>query len=357
MKDRIRKFREKMELLGIDAFIAIHNMRYFSGSTAGKAVIIPLRGEPILLCSRLELEQARRQSWIRDARAFSSWRAPLQKGERVVFQGMNEAIAGCLKELGASSVGYDRASRDSMRRIRSFHPAGYRELPWLVLELRMVKSADELALIKKSAKIAVRGMERAAELVEPGRTEVEIAAEAEFEMRKAGSEGTSFPTIVASGRNSWLPHAQATRKRLAKGELVVVDLGAMFEGYCSDMTRTFTLSPTRRQLNLLSVVKRAQRAALSKVKPSAKAADVDGAARQVIARAGYAKFFPHGMGHGVGMEVHELPSLAPISKDILCEGMVITVEPGAYVPGVGGARWEDMVLVRKGGYSSLTSGR
>ncbi|MEW5994305.1 MAG: aminopeptidase P family protein [Candidatus Hadarchaeota archaeon] len=349
--------KEKMASRGLDAFVAIQNTRYFSGSTAGKAVIIPLEGKPILLCSRLELEQARRQSWIRDVRAFSSWKAPLQRGERVIFQEMNEVIAGCLRELGASSVGYDRASRDSIRKIRNFHQAGYRELPGLVLELRMIKSADELVLLKKSAKIAVKGMEKAAELVEPGRTELEMAAEAEFEMRKAGSEGTSFPTIVASGRNSWLPHAQATEKKLAKGELVVVDMGATVEGYCSDMTKTFTLSPTRRQLKLLGIVKRAQGAALSKVRPGVKASDIDGAARQVIARAGHARFFPHGMGHGVGMEVHEPPSLSPVSKDILREGMVITVEPGAYLPGVGGVRWEDMVLVWKGGHSSLTSGR
>jgi Xaa-Pro aminopeptidase len=357
LKDKIKRLKEKMESRGLDAFIAIKNMRYFSGSTAGKAVIIPLEGEPILLCSRLELEQAMRHSWIKDVRAFSSWKAPLRPGERVIFQEIKEVIAGCLREFGASSVGYDHASRDSIRKIKNLHPAGYRELPELVLELRVIKSADELTLIKKAARMAVRGMEKAAELVEPGRTELEIAAEAEFEMRKAGSEGTSFPTIVASGRNSWLPHAQATGKKLAKGELVVVDLGATVNGYCSDMTRTFALSPTPRQLKLLEVVKRAQRAALAKTKPGAKASAVDGAARRVISRAGHAKFFPHGMGHGVGMDVHELPNLSPVSKDILREGMVITVEPGAYLPSVGGARWEDMVLVRKSGHSLLTAGR
>jgi len=181
-------------------------------------------------------------------------------------------------------------------------------------------------------------------------------AEAEREMRIAGSEGTPFPTIVASGRNSWLPHASATRKRLKRGELLVVDLGATCEGYVSDMTRTFALSPARKQLKLIEIVKRAQSSGMARVRDGMKVREVDRAARDVISRSGYAKFCPHGMGHGVGMEIHEPPGLAPDSKDILDEGMVITVEPGIYVPRLGGARWEDMVLVKARGNRILTSG-
>jgi Xaa-Pro dipeptidase len=232
--------------------------------------------------------------------------------------------------------------------------ASYRELPELMLELRKVKSGREVALLRKAARIAAGGMRCAAELIEVGRSELEIAAEAERAMRKAGSEGTPFPTIVASGKNSWLPHASATRKRLRRGELVVVDLGAIHKGYASDTTRTLALAPTSKQVRLLELVKRAQAAAIARVKAGIQASTVDKAARRAVSRVGYARFCPHGMGHGVGLEIHEPPALAPDSKDILREGMVITVEPGIYVPRLGGARWEDMVLVTKGGREVLT---
>lgn len=355
MMKRIRGLRRELDKRGLDAYLAIRNTRYLTGTEAGKVAIVPIEGSPMLICSRLELDQARRESWVRDVRAFSSWRAPLRRGERVHFREPWQLIADCLKELGARAVGYDGGRRELLRRLRGAHAASYRELPEIMLELRKIKSKEEVALLRKSAKIAVRGMNCAAELITAGRSELEIAAEAEYEMRRAGSEGTSFPVIVASGRNSWLPHANVTRRRLRRGDLVVIDLGARYRGYCSDMTRTFAISPTKKQLAMIGLVKRAQKAAISRVRNGAKADNVDKAARWIISRAGYAKFFPHGMGHGVGLDVHESPSLAPTSKDILSNGMVLTVEPGIYVPGVGGARWEDMVLVRKKGCKSLTA--
>lgn len=347
--------KQELDKRGLNAFLAIRNTRYLTGAAAGKVVIVPVDGAPILICSRLEFDQAKRESWVRDIRAFSSWRAPLRQGERVYFREPWQLVADCLRELGARAVGYDGGRRELMRKLRGAHTASYRELPELVLELRKIKSREEVALLRRSAKIATRGMGCAAELITAGRSELELAAETEYEMRRAGSEGTPFPMIVASGRNSWLPHATATRKKLKRGELVVVDLGATFNGYVSDMTRTFALAPTRKQIKLLQVVKRAQQAALANVRAGAKAKVMDAAARMTIARAGYAQFFPHGSGHGVGLDVHELPSLAPTSNDILSKGMVLTVEPGIYIPKVGGARWEDMILVTREEYKSLTA--
>ncbi|HID60333.1 MAG TPA: aminopeptidase P family protein [Hadesarchaea archaeon] len=352
--ERIQKLKRELDKRGLDAFLAIRNTRYLAGTAAGKAVIIPIESAPILICSRLELDQAKRESWIRDIRAFSSWKAPLRRGERVYFREPWQLVADCLRELGTRAIGHDGEKRGFMRKLRGVHAASYRELPEIVLELRKMKSKEEVVLLRKSAKIASRGMDCAAESIAAGRSELEIAAEVEYEMRRAGSGGTPFPVIVASGRNSWLPHATVTRKKLRRDELVVVDLGATFNGYASDMTRTFALAPTCKQLKLLQVVKRAQQAALAKVRAGVKAKTVDTAARTTIARAGYAKFFPHGSGHGVGLDVHELPSLAPTSKDILSKGMVLTIEPGIYIPNVGGARWEDMVLVTRGKYKLLT---
>lgn len=355
MRKRIEKLKDELVRRGLDAFLAVQNTRYLAGTTAAKAVIVPIDGNPVLICSRLEFDQAKRESWIRDVRAFSGWKAPLRRGERVSFCKPWQLVANCMQELGARAAGYDHARKEFIRKLRAACTASYRELPELMLELRKIKSREEVSLLRRSAKIATKGMRCAAESITVSRTELEVAAEAEREMRVAGSEGTSFPTIVASGRNSWLPHASATRKRLRRGELVVVDLGAVYKGYASDMTRTFALSPTKKQLTLIGLVRHAQNAAINRVRNGAKTSDVDKAAREIISRADYAKFSPHGTGHGVGMEIHEPPGLAPDSKDILREGMVITVEPGIYVPRLGGARWEDMVLVTKKGCKSFTA--
>ncbi len=351
---RIKKLKRELNIHGLDAFLAIQNTRYLSSTTTGKAVIVPLDGDPVLICSRLEFEAASRESRIRDIRAYSSWRATLRRGERVSFLESWLLVAEVLKEFGTQAVGYDRAGKNLIRKIRNAHGASYKETPEIMKNLRMIKSPEELNLLRQSANIAVKGMNCANESIEPGRTELEIAAEVEYRMRKAGSEGTPFPTIVGSGKNSLLPHATATQKKLRKGELIVVDLGAIFDGYASDMTRTFSLAPTSKQSKLIQVVRNAQRAAMGKVRDGAKAVDVDTAGRAILTKSKLSKFATHGTGHGVGLEIHEPPNLAPNSRDILRKGMVITVEPGVYSPEVGGARWEDMLIVIKNGHQTLT---
>lgn len=354
MRGRVKKLKDEIRKRGLDAFISSQNTLYLTGTTAGKAVMIPADGEPVLICSRLELTRAREESRIRDVRAFSGWRAPLQRGERVHFCEPWQLIAECLREIGARAVGFDGLRGETVRKIRGLHQASYRELPELILGLRMLKSKQELEWMKHSAEIAVKGMRCAAEMMGAGRTELEVAAEVEHAMRLAGSEGTPFESIVASGRNSLFPHATVTGKKLRKGELVVVDIGARYKGYASDMTRTFAIDPSRRQLRLIELVRAVQKLAIGKVRDGARASAVDGVARDAISSAGYGKFYPHGSGHGVGLEIHEPPSLAPNSKDVLREGMVITVEPGVYIPGVGGARWEDMLEVTRTGNKLLT---
>ncbi|MFH1822048.1 MAG: aminopeptidase P family protein [Methanobacteriota archaeon] len=352
--EKIKTIKGELDKRGLDVFLSLQNTRYLADTDSGKAVIVPRDGEPILICSRLELERAKRESWIKDIRAFSSWKAPLQRGERVFFLELWQLVTEVLDILDARSIGYDKAEKNFIRKVRNAHAASYRAVPEITQDLRKIKSAKELVLLRKSAEMAVLGMNRAAELIQVGMTELEIAAEVEYKMRRAESEGTPFQIIVASGGNSWLPHSSASRKKLRRGELIVVDLGATFKGYASDMTRTFGLSPTPKQSRVLQIVRRAQEAALAKVKDGVQAKAVDAAARNFIARAGYSKFFNHGSGHGVGLEIHEAPSLAPSSEDILRKDMVITVEPGIYVPKVGGARWEDTVLVKSNGYEPLT---
>lgn len=344
LRARLRELKTKLEARELDAFVAVQNARYLSGTTAATAVVISAQ-EPMLLCKRLELDRAKREGAIKNIYSYFPRRVPLRRGERVYFGEFWQLLAKRLKELSARKVGHDGLRRKTLQNLRNAHKADYQELPELITEMHKIKSKQEISWLEKSAKLAIKGMTRAAELIEEKRSELEIAAEVEYVMRRSGSEGTPFSTIVASGKNSWLPHATVTRKRLRRGELVIVDLGATYKGYASDMTRTFSLAPTKKQLKLLDVVKRAQKAAIKCVRDGAKAAGIDKAARGVIHRAGYGKFCPHGTGHGVGLEIHEAPSLAPESNDVLRKGMVLTVEPGVYIPGVGGARWEDMMLV------------
>ena len=354
MLARVRELGLKLKAKQLDAYVAIRNSRYLSGTSAATAVVVSGR-RAILICTRLELDRAKRESAIGDIRAYFPRRVPLRRGERVRFCELWELLGECLRELGAQKVGFDGMSSEVLRKLRNAYEADYVELPDLVMEMRRIKSRQEVAHLRKAAKLAVGGMCLAAELIEEGASELEIAAEVERAMRRRGSSGTPFETIVASGENSWFPHATATRKRLRRGELVVVDLGATYKGYASDMTRTFPLSATRRQLKLIEVVRRAQAAAIQRLREGVKAGEVDRVARATVARAGLERFYLHGTGHGIGLDVHEPPSLIPGAEEILRRGMVLTVEPGVYVSGVGGARFEDMVLVLGDGFELLTS--
>jgi Xaa-Pro aminopeptidase len=353
LQSRVLKLRAELAAKNLDAFISVQNARYLSGTTAAAAVIVSDEG-PVLLCSRLEFDRAKRETTIEDIQAYFPRRVPLRRDERVYFGEFWQLLAERLKRLNTRKVGYDGLRRETLQKLQGAHKADYLELPELITELRKIKSTQEISWLRKAAGLAVEGMARATEFIDKGRSEIEIAAEAEYAMRRKGSEGTSFSTIVASGENSWLPHATATSRRLREGELIVVDLGATYKGYASDMTRTFSLRPTSRQLRLLSIVKRAEATAVKRVRSGVKAESVDMAAREVISRAGYGQFCSHGTGHGVGLEIHEAPSLAPGSKDILRTGMVITVEPGIYVPKIGGVRFEDMALVTKKSCEILT---
>jgi Xaa-Pro aminopeptidase len=193
--------------------------------------------------------------------------------------------------------------------------------------------------------------------VAAGVREDEVAAEIEYAMRKRGSSGAAFETIVASGACSAYPHGGCSDRKIRDGDLVVVDVGATYKFYRSDMTRTLVAGkPSEKQKKLYQTVKTAQETALEAVKPNVKAKDVDAAARKIFADAGYGEYFVHGLGHGVGLEVHEPPTLSPESKDVLVAGNVVTVEPGVYLVGYGGVRIEDTVLVQKNGAEKLTNG-
>ncbi len=230
-----------------------------------------------------------------------------------------------------------------------FVPAGD-----LAEQLRAVKEPDELERIAAAAKLSDEVYEWALERDLAGRTERDVARAAAARIRELGAE-PSFPPIVAAGENGALPHAEPGEREIGKGELVVFDMGSLLDGYCSDCTRTFaTGDPGDEAREVHDLVLRAQLAALEAVRAAAAGKEVDAVARELISEAGYGDRFGHGLGHGVGLEVHEAPRLATTSEDELFEGNVVTVEPGVYLPGEFGIRIEDLVVVTANGYRNLS---
>jgi Xaa-Pro aminopeptidase len=226
----------------------------------------------------------------------------------------------------------------------------------LVGDLRVVKDESEVQLVRKAAKIQQEALLALMPTIEPGQSESEIAARLEFEMKSRGAEGTSFNTIAAARANGSLPHAVPGKTKTAANQPLLIDWGARYAGYCSDMTRTFTLGKWPRKVaEIYAVVLEAWHAGADAVKPGARCVDVDAAARAVIEKAGFGPQFGHGLGHGIGLDIHEDPRLSRYSTQTLKPGMIVTVEPGIYLPGVGGVRIEDDLLVTDRGSRNLCS--
>lgn len=224
----------------------------------------------------------------------------------------------------------------------------------LVEEMRVVKEPVEIEAIKKSLRITEAALRHVWNRLEPGAVERDTAWEIERFIRESGAEAISFPPITASGPNGALPHAVPSGRKIQKGDLVVLDLGARLNHYCSDMTRTWAAGePSPELKKIYRVVREAQRAAISEIRAGRDSAEIDEAARRIIRDAGYGEYFGHGLGHGVGLAVHEKPSLRKKNGVLIEENMVFTVEPGIYLPGVGGVRLENMVRVTREGCEVL----
>ncbi len=227
----------------------------------------------------------------------------------------------------------------------------------IILDARLTKTQDEIERMQKAANLGDIGFKAIFESIKEGMTEEELAAEAEYEMRKAGSEGTSFDTIVASGENSAFPHAKTSNKKVEDGDIVIVDIGARYSGYCSDMTRTFIFGKIdKMKKNLVNLVNQGQKYALENIKADLSCMEMDKLVRDYFIENNkeWGKRFIHSLGHGVGIDIHENPYLSPVSEETLKEFMIVTVEPGLYIPGLGGARTEDQIVIKKNGYFSLT---
>jgi Xaa-Pro aminopeptidase len=346
---RLRRLRRQMKQQGIESLLITHlpDVRYLCGFTGSNAFLAITASRASLFTDGRYIAQARQET----------------AGAKVVFapkSARNEAcqwlaasgVAGCRFDPDATTVAELAHYRKAVPGHRGFfHPIAEP----LVANLRLVKDEDELLLMQKAAALGVDLYHELLPQLEAGMPETMVAAILEHSARTRGAEGMSFPTIVASGVRSSLPHGHATLEGLPRKGFLTLDFGVILCGYCSDMTRTVYLGkPTQQELFTYDAVREAQQAAVDAVKPGASCGDVDEAARSVLRNAGLAEYFTHSTGHGVGLEIHEAPRVAADQSQLLVPGMVVTIEPGVYLEGKFGVRIEDMVAVTREGGQVLT---
>ena len=270
-----------------------------------------------------------------------------------------EDVAGIVKRKKLKKIGFEPAwmNLDQHQKLKDLLPLGasLQPIPGIVETLRMIKSPAEIDQIRKSVRVNSEAYARTLRRVRLGMRERDIAAELDYQMRLHGAEKPAFDTIVAAGARTALPHAQPTGRRLEENDLLLIDMGSCLDGYMSDMTRmSFLGLPTKRVQTLYGAVLEAQLAGIEAVRPGVTAARVDGAAREVLKRHGLDRQFVHSTGHGLGLEIHEGPRIGKKDQTKLQAGMVITIEPGAYIDRFGGVRIEDTVLVTANGCEVLT---
>lgn len=333
---------KKLDALLITSHEAV---RYFSGFTGTDATLVIHSGKPRLLTDSRYTEQAKAQ-------------CPLYKV--ITYRKKFDAICESVKSLKAARVGIEARHMDIYTRkmiIKGLKGAA-RLVPQVkaIDDLRMVKLKPEVDFLKQAAVLAESGFYKALEMIKPGVREKDVALEMEFFARKAGAGNIPFDFIVASGLRGAMPHGVASDKKIRGSEMITIDFGATFNGYASDETATVALGRPKAELvRIYEIVREAQSMAIDKARPGISLKKLDAVARDHIERAGYGKYFGHGLGHGVGLAVHEEPNLSPLSKGKLEVGMIVTVEPGIYVPGLGGVRLEDMVHITDNGAKLITN--
>lgn len=343
--DRLTRLRERLSSAGLDAVVISkpQNVRYVTGFTGSAGIAVVTSTQAHLVLDFRYLEQAAVQ-------------AP--KFGRVHAKGpLIEGVAGVLRDLGVRRVGVeaDTMPVGTFQRLQTAVAPG-EVAPLEGLDaLRWQKSPDEIQTIRRAAAIADAAFVDVLPLIRPGARERDIAIELDYRMKQRGADRSGFDIIVASGPRSALPHGVASDRVIGPGEFVTIDFGAVVDGYTSDCTRTLVMAPAGdRHREVYHVVLGAQEAALAAVRAGMTGREVDAAARTRIAHAGYGEAFGHSLGHGVGLAVHEGPTLSPREEAVLPLGAVVSVEPGVYLPGWGGVRIEDLVVITEGGCEILT---
>lgn len=343
---RLKRLRERMVGEKIPALLLTNpiNIGYLSGFTGSEDIALVTFKKAILLTDFHYLEEAKKK--------VINFQIKKRKGP------LPKALISILNKLKIEKLGFEaehlsysqhsNLSQD-LRRIKLIPTRG------LVENLRRVKDQKEIKLIRKAIEIAENALAKMLKKIEIPIKEQELSALLEYELKKAGAEGSAFNPIIAFGRRTSYPHSKPSSIRLKRGDLIKIDCGAIYQEYSSDLTRTFVLGrATKRQKRIYSLLYRAQSEAIERIRPGIECSRIDKIARDIITREGYGKFFGHGLGHGVGKEVHEGPYLKSGDHTFLEPGMILTVEPGVYIPGWGGMRIEDMVLVTEKGCEVLS---
>ncbi len=319
-----------------------HNMRYFSGFSGGEGAVVVSKNARVVYTDSRYVEQAEDEAPDFSVVETNDWKKTF--GEHAIDSNLSTVV---IEEDCVSVAEYERLKNEASGVEFIFGATD-------IKKLRMVKTGEEIARIKEAEEIGCKAFEHILGYLKPGVSERDIALEIEYFMRKNGAEGISFDTIAISGARTSLPHGVPTDKKIEKGDFVTLDFGCVYKGYCSDMTRTVVVGKANsEQKKVYDVVKEAQQRGLDAICEGVRGCDVDNVARDYIKTQGYGEFFRHSLGHGVGLQVHELPNLSPKSEIELMENMVVSCEPGIYIPGFGGVRIEDLVRVTRNGCENL----
>ncbi|TCW41181.1 Xaa-Pro aminopeptidase [Laceyella sacchari] len=344
LEKRLSKLRQKLQERGIEALLVSHpvNRRYLTGFTGSAGVVLITATEQLLLTDFRYVIQAQEQ-------------APQMT--LVQHQGIYHTVGEQCRKLGIKALSFEQDHLTFAEFLQLKEAVGDIKLQptsGIVKELRMVKDADELAVMREAARIADQAFSKILSDIKPGVRENEISFKLEFYMRELGATSSSFDMIVASGKRSALPHGVASDKVLELCDLVTLDFGAFYQGYASDITRTVMLGrPSEKQKEIYDIVLEACNRTIAALRPGMTGKEADAVARDYIRAHGYGEFFGHSTGHGLGMEVHELPMLSSRGDMVLQPNMVVTVEPGIYLPEVGGVRIEDDVVITETGCEAL----
>lgn len=343
--EKINKLRADFKENGIDGMLITNpfNRRYMSNFTGTTGVVLISEEKAVFITDFRYIEQATKQC---EGYEIVENKGPIQ-----------EKIAEEVKRLGITKLGIeqDDVTYGLYKVYEKLINAQLVPLSGIVEKIRLIKNEQEIKILKEAADIADAAFKHILDFIKPGITELEVSNELEFYMRKIGATSSSFDTIVASGYRSAMPHGVASEKVIEKGDFVTLDYGAYYKGYCSDITRTISVGePDKKLKEIYYVVLEAQLKGIEEFKPGLSGKEADSITRDYITSKGYGDYFGHSTGHGVGLEIHEGPTLSSRSGNILKPGMVVTCEPGIYLPGLGGVRIEDDLVITDKGNELLT---
>ncbi|MBK5515813.1 aminopeptidase P family protein [Bacillus sp. TH11] len=343
--EKIERLRSAFDEAGIDGIVLTneHSRRYMANFTGTAGVVLISKERALFITDFRYVEQASKQA----------------VGYEIVQHAglILDEVAKQVKELGIQKLGFeqDTLTYSSYVTHNEAIEAEFIPTSGLVEKLRLIKTSSEIKILKEAAAIADAAFTHILDFMRPGISELDVSNELEFFMRKQGATSSSFDIIVASGKRSALPHGVATNKIIEKGDFVTLDYGAYYNGYVSDITRTLAVGqPSEELINIYDIVLEAQLRGMAGIKPGMTGREADALTRNLIEEKGFGQYFGHSTGHGIGLEVHEGPALSLRSDIILEPGMAVTVEPGIYLPGVGGVRIEDDTIVTIEGNEALT---